>query len=137
MSQQELAMTFVVAGVLIEKDGKFLLVQEKQPKAYKQWNLPAGKVDKGESIQQAAIREAKEEVGYDVELGDELLVMHESIDTPVLHSFEAQITGGQLQFPEDELLDAGWFTYEEITGLQLCNADYILGSIDALRSRKQ
>ena len=44
MSQQELAMTFVVAGEKKEKDGKFLLVQEKQPKAYGLWNLPAGHV---------------------------------------------------------------------------------------------
>jgi hypothetical protein len=30
----------IVAGCLVEKDGKYLLVQERQPKAYSQCNLP-------------------------------------------------------------------------------------------------
>ena len=64
----------VVAGVVIKKDGKYLLIQEKKPKAYMLWNFPAGKVDVGESIEQAAIREAKEESGYDVELIKEIAV---------------------------------------------------------------
>lgn len=35
----------VVAGCVIEKDGKFLLVQEKKPIAYGLWNLPAGRAN--------------------------------------------------------------------------------------------
>ena len=58
----------IVAGCLIEKDGRYLLVQEKQPKVYGLWNLPAGYVDKGEAIRQAAIREAKEESGMPLNL---------------------------------------------------------------------
>lgn len=58
----------VVAGCVIKKDGNYLLVQERQPKVYGKWNLPAGHVDKDETIEQAAVREAKEETGYEVEL---------------------------------------------------------------------
>lgn len=134
MGVEQLATIFIVAGVVIHQDNKYLLVQERQPKAYKKWNLPAGKVDKGETIEQAAIREAKEEVGYDVELGSKLLVVHVSIDTPVLHAFEAKITGGTLVFPKGELLDAKWFSYEEIKTLDLRNTDYILGAIDISRN---
>lgn len=57
----KLALVQVVAEVVLQKDDKFLLVQEKQAKAYGKWNLPAGKVDKGESLEQAAVREAREE----------------------------------------------------------------------------
>jgi 8-oxo-dGTP pyrophosphatase MutT (NUDIX family) len=123
----------VVAGVVLQKDGKFLLVQEKQPKAYKQWNLPAGKVDKGETIEEAAVREAKEEVGYRVRLGKELPVIHPGMPHPVLHAFAAEIVDGELKFPENELLDAQWFTYEELQQLDLRNTEYILGAIDACR----
>jgi 8-oxo-dGTP diphosphatase len=128
-----LAKTFIVCGVVIEKDGKYLLVQEKQPKAYGKWNLPAGKVDLGETLEQAAIREAKEECGYDVELERHLLTLHQAVDRPVMHSYKASITGGELLFPEDEILGATWFTPEEIQKLTLRNSEFILGSIAASR----
>jgi len=121
----------VIAGVVLKKDGKYLLVQEKQPKAYMLWNLPAGRTDEGETIEAAAIREAKEECGFDVELGKELLVLHQAIDKPVMHAFEAEIIGGELAFPEDEMLDARWFTYKEIQSMKdkLRNQEFILGAI--------
>ncbi len=128
--REDLAKVEVVAGVVLIKDGKFLLVQEKQPKAYKQWNLPGGKVDKGETIEQAAIREAKEEVGLDVQLVKFLQVIHQGIERPVIHAYLAEITGGELTIPEDELLDSGWFTYDEVKKLDLRNPDYILGAIE-------
>ena len=134
--EKPLAMTYIVCGVVIEKNGKVLLVQEKQPKAYGKWNLPAGRVDQGETLEQAAIREAKEECGFDVELGGELLVQHASVDRPVLHAYKAKVVGGELAFPKDEMLDARLFTYDEVhkLGRELRNPDYILGAIDASRA---
>ena len=58
----------VIVGGIIEKDGKYLLVQEAQEKAYKKWNFPAGHLDFNESLKQGAIREINEETGCDVEL---------------------------------------------------------------------
>jgi 8-oxo-dGTP pyrophosphatase MutT (NUDIX family) len=123
MNQKEweasIAWSKVVAGCVIRQDdGKYLLVQEKQPKVYGLWNLPAGHVDKGEAIEDAAIREAKEETGYDVELGDKIGIYHETIESPVRHAFNARIVGGALNIQEDEILDAGWFSYEEITTMR-------------------
>ncbi len=130
-----IAKTFIVSGVVIEKEGKYLLVQEKQPRAYKKWNLPAGRVDIGETLEQAAVRETKEECGYDVELVDHILTLHQSVESPVLHAYRAKIVGGELKFPEDELLDAKWFTYEEVVAMkgQLRNQQYILGAIEEAR----
>lgn len=108
----------VVAGVVIKKDGKYLLIQEKKSSAYGLWNLPAGRVDVGESLEQAAIREAKEESGYDVELIRELAVFHEESTDVVKHAFEAKIVGGALKFPVDEILDAKWFTFDEVHQMQ-------------------
>ena len=107
----------VVAGCIIRQDDKYLLVQEKQPKAYGLWNVPAGYVDKGESIEQAAIREVKEESGYDVALGGRVGVYHESVEKPVKHAFEARIVGGDLNIQLDEILDAAWLTLDEIKAL--------------------
>lgn len=122
----------VIAGCVIKFDGKFLLVQEKQKRAYGLWNLPAGHVDKGETIEQAAVREAKEESGFDVEIIRKLPVSHDSIDTPVKHAFLAKITSGELHFPSDELLDAKWFTYQEISQMRIAGklrADWVFDSI--------
>lgn len=127
------AQVMVVASVVLCRDNKFLLVQEKQPKVYKKWNLAGGRVDEGEDFKQAAAREAKEEAGFDVAVGKELFVLHQSIETPVLHAFAAEITGGELKFPEDEILDARWFSYDEVRALDLRNPTYILGAIDAFR----
>jgi ADP-ribose pyrophosphatase YjhB (NUDIX family) len=60
MSEATPLTTLMVAACLIKRDGKYLLVQEKQPKAYGLWNLPAGKVDEGYTIEETAIKEAKD-----------------------------------------------------------------------------
>jgi ADP-ribose pyrophosphatase YjhB (NUDIX family) len=131
--EKPLATVQIVCGVVLEQAGKYLLVQERQPKVYGQWNLPAGKVDAGETLEQAAMREAKEEVGFDTELIKQVLVFHPSAERPVFHAYSAQITGGELSFAQDELLDARWFSYEELKTLNLRSPDFILGAIDATR----
>ena len=128
----------VVSGVVIKKDGKYLLVQEKQPKAYGLWNFPAGQVDEGESIEMAAVREAKEEVGYDVEIIRKLGVYQANIKTPPKHIFEVKIVGGEFKIPDDELLDAKWFSFDEIFQLdkegKLRSADWMIGATQMLEN---
>jgi 8-oxo-dGTP pyrophosphatase MutT (NUDIX family) len=116
--ENTIARVGVVAGCVIKKDGKYLLVQEKQAKAYGLWNLPAGHVDKGETIEDAAIREAKEETGYLVNLLEKIGIFHESLDKPIKHIFTAEIRGGKLTIQEDEILDVKWCTFEEIRNLK-------------------
>lgn len=109
-----------VAGVVIRNDyGKYLLVQEKQPKAYGLWNLPAGWIDKGETPQQAAIREAKEEVGLDVELIQEEPVLRSQNDdgTRELISFLTRVIDGELKPQASELLDARWLNVRSVEKL--------------------
>lgn len=107
----------LVAGCIIKQDGKYLLVQEKQEKAYGLWNVPAGYVDKGEEVEAAAVREVKEESGYDVVLDGLIGLYHDSTKEPLKHAFKAQIVGGELSTPDDEILDAKWLTYEEVRDL--------------------
>jgi 8-oxo-dGTP diphosphatase len=126
----KLASVNVVAGVVIIKEDKVLLVQEAYETVRGKWNLPAGKVDLGETVEEAAVREAKEETGLDVKLIRQILVMHQAIDRPVLHAFTAEITGGELKFEPEELLDAGWFTIDEVMRMDgLRNNEFIRNSI--------
>jgi len=41
----------VIVGGIIEKNGKYLLVQEAKKKCYKKWNFPAGHLDFNESLE--------------------------------------------------------------------------------------
>lgn len=108
----------LVAGCILQKDGKYLLVQEKLPKAYGKWNLPAGHVDPGESTVEAAVREAQEETGLTVKVDKE--VFSETIPERdrEFHIFAAHIIGGSLSVQPDEILDAQWFSIDEIYQLQ-------------------
>jgi 8-oxo-dGTP diphosphatase len=57
---------YVTADVIIETEGGIVLVQRRHPPLG--WALPGGFVERGETVAQAARREAKEETGLDVEL---------------------------------------------------------------------
>ncbi len=102
----------LVAGVVLRKGNAFLLVQEKLLPDTGLWNLPAGRVEDGLTIEQTAVKEAKEESGFDVKLGRKIGVYPGG--GVERHAFEADIIGGSLQYPKDELLDARWFSIEEI-----------------------
>ena len=57
------------AGGVVVRDGKLLLVHRPR---YDDWTLPKGKLDPGESFEDAAIREVEEETGLRCSLGREL-----------------------------------------------------------------
>jgi NADH pyrophosphatase NudC (nudix superfamily) len=111
----KVAWTRIVAGCVIRDDeGKYLLTQEAQPRAYGLWNLPAGHVDKGETIEDAAVREAKEETGLDLEIVGKVGIWHPGVKESVKHAFLGKIVGGEVRPEQGELLDVKWFTYEQV-----------------------
>jgi ADP-ribose pyrophosphatase YjhB (NUDIX family) len=57
---------FVTVDIIIEYKGGIILIKRKNPPLG--WALPGGFVDYGESIEKAALREAKEETGLEIEL---------------------------------------------------------------------
>ena len=122
LSQEEweatLTMVGVVVGCLLKQDGKYLLVQEGQPGAYGLWNLPAGHVDKGEELEAAALREVKEETGYDARLIEEIALYHETATKSVKHIYLAEITGGELKPQPEEIMDVKWLTFGEVIALR-------------------
>ena len=113
-------MKAYVAGCVIEKDGKYLMVKEKKRDHYGEYNLPSGAVEEGETIQDAAIREVEEETGYEVELLGVLPIQTILRDnqTVIKVMFQARITGGSLKNIDDqESLGVEWLSKEELKSL--------------------
>ena len=106
----------VIVGGVIEKNGKILLVQEKQEKCYGKWNLPAGHLDSNESIMQGAIREIKEETGCDVELtGIANLanrIMEDDIFVCIV--FTTKLLNENIKINPEEILDVKWWSIDDV-----------------------
>ncbi len=58
----------LTVDILIVQSGKIVLIQRRNPPFQGHWALPGGFVDVGETVEEAAVREANEETGLDVEL---------------------------------------------------------------------
>jgi len=106
----------VIVGGIIEKDGRYLLVQEAKKKCYGKWNFPAGHLDFNESLEQGAIREIKEETGCDVELDGVCYIANRILedDLFVMIVFNAKLLKEKIEFDKEEILDVKWFDYDEI-----------------------
>ncbi len=109
-----------VAGTVVrDSDGRYLMIQEKRADIYGLWNIPAGHQDPGETLQQAAIREAYEESGLQVKLlsSKPIYVGPTANKAHMFHAFPATIIGGSVNAPEDEVLQIQWLTFAEIKKL--------------------
>ncbi|MGW5521123.1 carboxyl transferase domain-containing protein [Gordonia sp. NPDC003950] len=109
-------------GAIVRDDaGRFLLVQRAHEPQAGLWTVPGGKVEPGESLQQAVIREIAEETGIVIEVLDEAWVVdipdgmgavfevHDFVATPLTTDVTAA----------DDAADAGWFTTEQMRELPL------------------
>lgn len=116
-------MTDVVAALIWEGD-RFLACQRPANKARALlWEFVGGKVESGESLEEALIRECREELDITVEpKGVFMEVIHEYPDLTVrLTLFNAVITEGVPRALEHN--DIRWITTAEIDGLDFCPAD--------------
>ena len=76
MSEANRPVTVVAAGILLDSENRYLLGQRPEGKPYAgYWEVPGGKVEKGETVFQALQRELQEELGIDVQSSEELTVL--------------------------------------------------------------
>lgn len=115
----------VTVAAIIERDGKFLLVEEETSEGVR-FNQPAGHLDQGESLEQAVVRETLEETAHDF-TPTALVGMYMS-------RYVSQRTGhdvtylsfsfcGEVGAKHDQPLDAGilravWMSYDELVACQ-------------------
>lgn len=148
----QFGLPWMRVGALIRDDrNRFLLVHEAKverplPNGSTEWvagdggwNIPAGRVNIGENMRNAAIREAREESGYAVNLSGICQITQRT--TPhnpyTLVTFIAEATEFFDDFDREEVSEIGWFTFKEIEDLhdrgQLRSPDLVLGAIKKSR----
>jgi ADP-ribose pyrophosphatase YjhB (NUDIX family) len=103
----------VATGTLFTLDGGIVLVQRAIAPAYGKWVFPGGFVDQGERVEEAAIRETREEVGLEVKIERLLNVYSYEDSSVVIVAYAARVVGGELQ-AKDESLAAKVFPREGI-----------------------
>lgn len=116
-------MTDVVAALIWQGD-RFLACQRPANKARGLlWEFVGGKVEPGESMEQALIRECREELDIELAVGELFMeVVHEYPDLTVrLSLFNASIVSGEPKLLEHNALR--WITPAQIDELEFCPAD--------------
>ncbi|WP_028857049.1 (deoxy)nucleoside triphosphate pyrophosphohydrolase [Psychrilyobacter atlanticus] len=115
----------VVAAIIIDND-KFLCTQRNKSKyeyiSYK-YEFPGGKVESGETLEDAIIREIKEELDSEVEVKSKYLtVRHEYPDfIVVMHSFLCEMLSEKIILKEH--IDSKWLSNAELSSLDWAEAD--------------
>ncbi|MBQ9944551.1 MAG: (deoxy)nucleoside triphosphate pyrophosphohydrolase [Clostridia bacterium] len=123
-----------VVAALIWQDGKFFACQRPEHKARGGlWEFVGGKVEKGETKEEALIRECREELGVDIRVQDVFMdVLHQYPDITVhLTLFNARFTGEKPKMLEHQAFL--WVTPEEADETVFCPADKEI--LDEIRRR--
>jgi ADP-ribose pyrophosphatase YjhB (NUDIX family) len=118
-----------VGAIITDPAGRLLLIKRGHEPGAGLWSLPGGRVEPGESDEQALIREVREETGLSVRAGRLIgAVQRAGFGESVLdiRDYAATTTGGTLA-AGDDAADARWVDQAELSGLSLTD-----GLVDAL-----
>ena len=111
--------------VIVSRDGKILMVKRDIEPMMGHWSFPSGYVDRGEIVEEAAVREVREETNVEVEL-DRLLGVYSSRGASVvLVAYAARVTGGVAE-AGDETQAVEWFPSDDLPPLPFPNDDAIV-----------
>lgn len=115
-----------VGAVIEDKDGRILLVKHKPERGgywLGKWICPGGSLEPGETLEEGARREVKEETGLDVEFGRQITPFERVVregEKVALHvvyiDFIARVVGGELA-PASDVGEGRWVTRSEMRGL--------------------
>lgn len=126
VSRREPMPAWFYALVLVRRGDEFLLVEEREHGGG--WYLPAGRVEPGETLHEAALREVLEEAGLNVVLDGVYRIEHTVIESGgarvrVLFSAHPADDREPKSQPDEHTLRAGWFTATAAATLPLRAAE--------------
>ncbi len=110
----------VVGAAILDGDGRLLAAQRAAPARYAGlWEFPGGKVEAGETPSDALVRECREELGVEIEVGR--LVGEAKIDIGLLQVYRASIVSGRPAAREHQALR--WLAPHEFDDVEWIAAD--------------
>jgi 8-oxo-dGTP diphosphatase len=117
-------VAIVVAAAVIIRDGRVLLTRRTQGQHLAgMWEFPGGKIEDGESPEEALIRECQEECGIDVEVGDILEVTHHRYPEKdvLLLFYRCELRAGEVRHLQ--VADHAWVATSDLDDYPLPPAD--------------
>jgi ADP-ribose pyrophosphatase YjhB (NUDIX family) len=116
----------VGVGAIIVQEGRVALIKRGHPPLMGQWSIPGGVLEVGETMREAAVREAREETSLMVETGEFLGVFDRVVRDEagrvqyhyVLIDFLCRPVAGELR-ADGDADEVKWFTWEEVCRLPL------------------
>ncbi|MBQ6218321.1 MAG: NUDIX hydrolase [Methanosphaera sp.] len=112
----------LTVDTIIINDESIVLIKRLNNPYKNHWAIPGGFVEYGEKVETAAVREAKEETGLDIELTKLVGVYSDPNRDPRGHTvtvaYTAKIIGGTLKSDSDAK-DARFFKFEELKNIDL------------------
>lgn len=120
-----------VGAVILDDHHRVLLVLRKKPPEAGCWSLPGGKVEFMETIEDAVVREMKEELGIKIKIERLLCVTNHIVESEAVHwvapTFIAKIVDGEVKNLEPHALQkVEWFPIEEIPDQITITTNYAL-----------
>ena len=119
----------VAVGAVVFNKGKVLLVLRAKPPAENHWTIPGGCVELGETLQEAAEREIREETGLSIRAGEPVYtfdVIERDANGAILFHYvivdlAAEYVSGELR-PGDDATDVCWASFRDVKSLKVSAA---------------
>ena len=122
----------VVAAVFKDQEGRYYCARRKDegPLAVK-WEFPGGKIEAGETHQEALKREIQEELNTDINVNDFIMTVNHQYEHfhLTMHAYHATILNGSLT--QNEHTGAKWLNKDQLDDLDWAEAD--LPIVDVLK----
>jgi len=139
----EIWRPYIVVAAVVERDGRFLLVEERETNGMLTLNQPGGLLEAGESLQQAVVREALEESAYDFHPDGFLGTYHLNYRMPdgsdisyIRFAFTGSVGTLHNRPLDPDIIRTVWMTRDEIASclerhrsavVMQCIEDYVTG----------
>lgn len=123
MNERKTLKRIEVVAAIIKKDNEIFATQRGYGDFKGGWEFPGGKIEAGEKPEQALIREIKEELAVEIEVGELLHTVEYDYPTfhLTMHCFVCTLVSGELELKEHQA--AKWLTRETLDSVEWLPAD--------------